>query len=89
MDNNLDFLLDRFDWYNQEERILKSKKKWIGGSTGDDSTLYIYLDDRTTNIWWKSNRGEESTIFDGKELKTEKEFEQLFDWLEIKIYLKW
>ena len=81
----LEFLLDRFEY----QGYYKSKKKRRGASTGDDATLYISVDGTGTLVWWRENRGFETTIFDGKELKTEEEFEQLFDWLEIKRYLRW
>ena len=40
-------------------------------------------------IWWRDNTGFETTIFDGKELKTEEEFNQVFELLGIKEILKW
>jgi hypothetical protein len=84
----LDFLLDRFE-YNEEKDCYYSKKKWIGLSNGDDRTLYLEVDNRGSLIWWRENRGSEYTIFDGKSLKTEEEFENVFDLLNIKLYLKW
>lgn len=82
------FLEDRFVW-DSEEEVFKSKNKWRGLGSGDDKTLYIYSDEFCTNVWWKENRGFETTIFDGKELKTEEEFNQLFEFLGIKEILKW
>ena len=82
------FLEDRFVWDSKEE-VFKSKSKWRGLGSGDDKTLYIYADEFCTNIWWRENRGFETTIFDGKELKTEEEFNQIFELLGIKEILKW
>ena len=82
------FLEDRFV-LDSEEEVFKSKSKWRGLGAGDDKTLYIYTDEFCTNIWWKENRGYETTIFDGKELKTEEEFNQVFELLGIKEILKW
>ncbi len=73
----------------EEENLYKSKNKWLGAGTGDDSTLYVYFDEVCTNIWWKENRGFEKTIFDGRAMRSIEEFEKLFDFLDLKIYLKW
>lgn len=87
MDDKYYFLLDRFTWDKDEEEFV-SKKKWLGAGTGDDSTLRIFNTDTGTIIYWRENRGYETTIFDGKKL-TEEELELLFELLEIKKYLKW
>ena len=75
--------------YDSENEVFQSKKRRIGGGTGDDSSLFIASSSSGTVIWWRSNRGEEDTIFDGKELKTEEEFNQVFELLGIKEILKW
>lgn len=75
--------------YDNENEVFQSKKRRLGAGTGDDSSLFISSDSGGTLIWWRSNRGEEDTIFDGKELKTEKEFNQIFELLDIKTILKW
>lgn len=74
--------------YDDEDEVFQSKKRRLGVGTGDDSSLFIASDSSRTLIWWRSNRGEEDTIFDGKELKTEEEFNQVFDLLGIKEILK-
>lgn len=81
------YLADKF--IKEEDCLYKSKKKWIGAGTGDDSTLYVYLDENITHLWWRENRGYENTIFYGRAIKSQEELEQLFDLLELKIYLKW
>lgn len=81
------YLLDRFTWDKEAEEFI-SKKKWIGAGTGDDSVLRIYTTDTGTIIYWRQNRGFEQTIFDGRQLNQE-EMEQMFEFLEIKTYLKW
>lgn len=86
MDYN--FLNDRFVW-NKTHDVYVSKQKWIGSGTGDDSLLYMDVSGKTTQIWWKQNRGYETTIFDGRKLTTPEEFESLFDFLELRTYLKW
>jgi hypothetical protein len=83
-----DFLEDRFVWDDKHESF-KSKKKWLGASTGDDRSLYIIVNESGTLIYWRNSRGQEDTIFDGKELKTEEEFNQVFELLEIKTLLGW
>lgn len=75
--------------YDSTDEVFQSKKRRMGLGSGDDSSLFISSDSRGTLIWWRSNRGEEDTIFDGKELKTEKEFNQVFELLDIKTLLKW
>lgn len=72
-----------------EEDTWKSNKKRIGVSTGDDSTLYVYTDKYSTDIWWRENRGFEKTIFNGKPVRTVNDIEKLFDLLNIETYLKW
>ena len=72
--------------FNKEEQCWVSKKKQLGAGTGDDASLYIYLDENSTHIWWRENRGYERTIFDGKKLETKKEVETLFQWLGINNY---
>jgi hypothetical protein len=78
----LSFLRKNFT-YDNEEEVFKSKKKRLGAATGDDSSLFIASNKSGTMIWWKDNRGFETTIFDGKKLKTEEEFNQVFELLEI------
>jgi len=75
--------------YDNENEVFQSKKRRLGAGTGDDSSLFIASASSGTLIWWRENRGFESTIFDGKELKTEEEFNQVFELLEIKEILKW
>lgn len=75
--------------YDSKNEIFQSKKRRLGAGTGCDSSLFISSDSGGTLIWWRSNRGEEDTIFDGKELKTEEEFNQIFELLGIKEILKW
>ena len=70
-------------------KFFSQKKRRLGAGTGDDSSLFVASDSSGTVIWWRSNRGEEDTIFDGKELKTEEEFNQVFELLGIKEILKW
>jgi len=82
------FLEDRFVWDNKHEAF-KSKKKSLGCSTGDDRSLFIIVDESGTLIYWRSNRGQEDTIFDGKELKTEEDFNRVFELLEVNKILKW
>ena len=72
-----------------ENEVFQSKKRRLGVGTGDDSSLFIASNSSGTTIWWKENRGFETTIFDGKELKTEEEFNQVFELLGIKEILKW
>lgn len=80
------FLLDRFHLY--EEGIYRSNDTWIVGDLGSDSKLYIAVGNGT-NIWWRANRGLETTIFEGRSLKTEEEFNTVFELLDIKTFLKW
>ena len=75
--------------YDNENEVFQSKKRRLGAGTGDDSSLFIVSNSSGTTIWWKENRGFETTIFDGKELKTEEEFNQVFELLGIKEILKW
>lgn len=75
--------------YDNENEVFQSKKRRLGAGTGDDSSLFIASNSSGTLIWWRSNRGEEDTIFDGKEIKTEEEFNQVFELLGIKEVLKW
>ena len=82
------FLEDRFVW-DEKYDALKSKKKQLGCSSGDDRNLCMIVGIGGTLIWWRNSRGQEETIFDGKELKTEKEFNQVFELLEIDKILKW
>ena len=77
------------DAKDNENEVFQSKKRRIGAGTGDDSSLFIASDSSGTLIWWRSNRGEEDIIFDGKELKTEEQFNQVFELLGIKEILKW
>jgi hypothetical protein len=86
MDYN--FLNDRFVW-NRTNEVYMSKQKWLGAGTGDDRTLCIDVSGTYTNIWWLENRGYETTIYEGRHMKSEEEYEQLFDFLEIKTYLNW
>lgn len=71
------------------EGLYKSRKKWLGVGTGDDRSLYIDITGGDTLIYWVENRGFEITIFEGREIKSTEEFKQLFDFLDIKLYLKW
>lgn len=71
------------------EGLYKSRKKWLGAGTGDDKSLYIDITGGDTLMYWVENRGSEITIFEGREIKSVEEFEQLFDFLDIKLYLKW
>ena len=71
------------------EGLYKSRKKWLGAGTGDDKALYIDITGGDTLIYWVENRGCEITVFEGREIKSVEEFEQLFDFLDIKLYLKW
>lgn len=75
--------------YDNENEVFQSKKRRLCAGTGDDSSLFIASNSSGTTIWWKENRGFETTIFDGKELKTEEEFNQIFELLGIKTLLKW
>lgn len=75
--------------YDNENEVFQSKKRRLSVGTGDDSSLFIASNSSGTTIWWKENRGFETTIFDGKELKTEEEFNQIFELLGIKTLLKW
>lgn len=70
--------------YDNENEVFQSKKRRIGVGSGDDSSLFIASNSSGTLIWWRTNRGEEDIIFDGKELKTEEEFNQVFELLGIK-----
>lgn len=69
--------------------LYKSKTKWLGAGTGDDKSLYIDNTGDNTLIYWVENRGFEETIFDGRLVETIEDFEKLFDFLGIKLYLKW
>lgn len=82
------FLEDRFVW-DEKYDAFKSKKKQLGCSAGDDRNLYMIVGIGGTLIWWRNSRGQEETIFDGRELKTEEEFNQVFELLEINKTLKW
>ena len=82
-------MLENNFFYDLENEVYISKKKRTGVSSGDVSHLYIATNKSGTMIWWRENRGFESTIFDGKELKTEEEFNQVFELLGIKEILKW
>lgn len=84
MEAKLEFLLENFN-YIPRKGIYESKRKKLGVSNGDDSSLMIDVSDRFTIIWWKENRGAEYTIFDGRRLRTKEEFEQVFDLLGLKI----
>lgn len=75
--------------YDNENEVFQSKKRKLGVGSGDDSSLFIASNGSGTTVWWKENRGFETTIFDGKELKTEEEFNQVFELLEIPKLLKW
>ena len=75
--------------YNPKTFCFKSRRKQNGGSVGDDRNLYIDNTGGSCLIYWINNRGQEDTIFDGKELKTEEEFNQVFELLGIKEILKW
>ena len=75
--------------YDNENQVFQSKKRRLGAGTGDDSSLFIASCGFGTTIWWRDNTGFETTIFDGKELKTEEEFNQVFELLGIKEILKW
>lgn len=72
--------------YDSEEEVFQSKKQKIGAGSGNDSSLFIASSNSGTVIWWKNNIREEGIIFDGKELKTEEEFNKVFQLLDI---LKW
>ena len=78
------FLREKFT-YDSEEETFQSKKKRLGAGSGDDARLVIMSDNISTTIWWKYNNGFEQTIFDGKGLKTEEEFNKVFELLEIKL----
>lgn len=84
MEIGLDFLKENFN-YVPRKGIYESKKKTLGLSTGDDKNLMIDLSDRSTLIWWRENRGTEDIIFEGRKLKTEEEFKQVFDFLGLEI----
>jgi len=73
------------------DTIYTSKKKWLGVSSGDDKKLIIEQDYQreTMIIYWKDNRGFETTIFEGKLLHTNDEISTLLGWLEINKFLKW
>ena len=75
--------------YNSKSQCFKSRRKQLGCSTGDDRSLYIDNTAGSCLIYWVNSRGQEDTIFDGKELKTENEFNQVFELLEIPKLLKW
>lgn len=82
------FLEDKFT-YDSKDRAFKSKRKRLGAGNGDDLSLFLSVDSGGTLIWWKENRGSEDVIFDGRELKTEEEFNQVFELLGLKTLLKW
>lgn len=84
MEIGLDFLKENFN-YVPRKGIYESKNKTLGLSTGDDKNLIIDLSDRSTLIWWRENRGTEDIIFEGRKLRTEEEFKQVFDFLGLKI----
>ena len=75
--------------YDNEDEVFQSKKRRLGASVADDSSLFISSCGFGTTIWWRNKRGQEDTIFDGKELKTEEEFNQIFEFLGIKEILRW
>jgi len=79
--------LRKYFTYDNENEVFQSKKRRISAGTVDDSSLFIASDSQGTVIWWRSNLGEEDTIFDGKELKTEEEFNQVFELLNISKWL--
>lgn len=76
--------LEKFT-YDSEEETFQSKKKRLGAGSGYDASLVIMSGNISTTIWWKYNNGFEQTIFDGKGLKTEEEFNKVFELLEIKL----
>jgi hypothetical protein len=63
--------------------LYKSRNKWLGAGTGDDKSLYVDITGGDTLIYWVENRGFETTIFEGREIKSVEEFEQLFNFLDI------
>ena len=86
-------------WYNvyaeltkePEEDFLEdfeSLSSWfiynLGASIGDDRSLYIDNNVDGCLIYSMNNRGQKDIVYDGKELKTENEFNQVFKLLEIK-----
>lgn len=79
------FEKDHFD------TIYYSKKKWLGVSSGDDKKLIIDMNSirHTMSIYWKDNRGFETTIFEGMVLHKDDELKTLLSWLEIDKFLKW
>lgn len=85
-----DILEEHFTKDTVEEKYT-SNKKWLGVSSGDDKKLIIEKDiERNTMIiYWKDNRGFETTIFEGKLLHTNDEISTLLGWLEINKSLKW
>lgn len=87
MQSKYKFLLDRFD-YKDIEEVFVSHNTRRGLGTGDDSRLYIYVDNETTLIYWRENRGYETTIFNGLHLE-EPEMELVFKFLGINKELKW
>lgn len=87
MNKEYEFLLDRFD-YNDEEEGFVSKKTLLGASTGSDKKLILFLDDSTTFMYWRDGRGYETTIFDGIGLE-EEDIELTFNLLGINSMLRW
>ncbi len=74
-------LLDYFD--TDLEFVFKSKRRRLGASTGDDAHLFIENNELFSSIYWQTNRGEQTTIFEGRVL-VEKDFEKVFELLGIR-----
>lgn len=87
MPSKYKFLLDRFD-YKDIEEVFVSEKTALGLGTGDDAKLYIHVDEHSTTIWWRSNRGHETIAFDGLHLD-EEAMEAIFHLLGVDKILKW
>lgn len=90
MDIKIPILEEHF-YKDIRDSIYRSRKKWLGVSTGDDKTLIIEQNilRHTMTIYWKDNRGFETTIFEGIILEEDKELRTLLNWLEIDKFLKW
>ena len=76
-----------FEIANDEGNTYKSLKKQRGLGTGDDKTLFVYHDvfenNRKeviikTHIWWRENRGDEITVFEGS-IKNMLEFKKILE----------
>ena len=76
-----------FEIANDEGNTYKSLKKRLGMGTGDDKTLFVHHEVFpnnsgqiivNTHIWWRENRGDEITMFEGS-INNKLEFKQILE----------